>query len=205
VQVPNVQSFSKAFGLSLPAIGALHAEGRVRGDFETVELLEVSGKLGKSQFTFDATVDAGGERLHVGLTAALQQLDFTPFVDDGAATVQPTQTSDLRDIDLGTTIDMLGNLDADLAITAARILGTPIDLDAVEIKAAITNGNVELHSLAANVLGGDIAVSGSFDSQSECPDLKLIARGSEFDLTTLNAALTINERLGGLVESVNRR
>ena len=197
VHVGNMQSLSERFGLSLPAIGALHAEGRIRGDYDAVELIEFSGDLGANQLTFDATVDFGGERTHVGLTAALQQLDLTPFVDDGAATTQPTQASELRDIDLGTTIDMLGNVDADLLITVSRILGAPVDLDAVEIKATITSGNVELHSLATNVLGGNVAVSGSFDSQSECPDLKLLARGREFDLATFS------ERLGGHVDAVN--
>ena len=188
---------SERFDLSLPAIGALHAEGRVRGDFDAVDLIEVSGNLGASQFAFDATVDVGGERAHIGLTAALQQLDLSPFVNDGAATEQPTQASESGDIELGTAIDMLDNVDADLLITASRILGAPVDLDAVEIKATITSGNVELHSLAANVLGGNVIVAGSFDNASECPEINLIARGRDFDPATLN------ERLGGHVDAVN--
>ena len=197
VHVGNMQSLSERFGLSLPAIGALHAEGRVRGDFDAVDLIEVSGSLGASQFAFDATVDVGGERAHIGLTAALQQLDLSPFVNDGAATEQPTQASESGDIELGTVIDMLGDIDADLLITASRILGAPVDLDAVEIKATITSGNVELHSMAANVLGGKVSVSGSFDNGSECPEINLIARGRDFDPATLN------ERLGGHVDAVN--
>ena len=197
VHVGNMRSLSERFGLSLPAIGALHAEGRVRGDFDAVDLIEVSGNLGASQFAFDATVDVGGERAHIGLTAALQQLDLSPLVDDGAATEQPTQASESGDIELGTAIDMLDNVDADLLITASRILGAPVDLDAVEIKATITSGNVELHSMAANVLGGKVSVSGSFDNGSECPEINLIARGLDFDPATLN------ERLGGHVDAVN--
>ena len=196
VHVSDMQSLSEHFDLSLPAIGALHAEGQVRGDFEAVELIEVSGNLGASQFMFDATVNVGEERPHVGLTAALQQLDLSPFVDDGAATEQQTQASESGDIELGTAIDILGSVDADLLITASHILGAPVDLDAVEIKATITSGNVELHSLAANVLGGKVVVAGSFDNASECPEVNLTARGRDFDPATLN------ERLGGHIEAV---
>jgi len=197
VHVSSMQSLSERFGLSLPAIGALHAEGQVRSDFEAVELIEFSGNLGASQFMFDAIVDAGRLPVHVGLTAALQQLDLGPFVDDGSASEQSTHASELDDVDLGTAIDMLGGIDADLLLTASSVLGVPFDLDAVEIKAAVTNGNVKLHSMAANIFGGSLLVAGSFDSATECPEINLEARGRDFE------PVTLSELLGGYIDVVN--
>ena len=52
VLVSDLQPVSESFGLSLPAVGSLHAKGRVRGNVEVLELLEVIGELGETRFSF---------------------------------------------------------------------------------------------------------------------------------------------------------
>ena len=203
LSVTDVQRLADAFGFGVPAVGALRAEGNIRSDFKIVELIEVAGELGESRFAFGTILDMTGERAHIGLTATLEQLDLTPFLDEDPSPQRPDQVAETGDIDLRPALDMLNTFDAQVQMTVARVLGAPLELDGVEITASLADGIVALQPLKADVLGGHVSIIGRFDSQPECPELQLIVRASELDFAHLNAWLALDERLGGHADAVN--
>ena len=203
LRVTDVEVLANAFGFDLPTVGMFRAEGSIRGDFKTIELVEVAGELGESRFAFDATVDSTGEHERIDLTAAFEQLDLAPFLDEGSAAQGPDQTAESRDIDLRPALDVLNAVDANVQLTVTRVLGSPVKLGGVAITAGLADGIVELQPMTVDLLGGHMSGTGSFDSQSACPELKLLAHGSELDLASLNAWLALDEPLGGRVDAVD--
>jgi len=198
----DVRSLADVYDVSLPEVGALRAEGRIRSDFKVLDLIEVAGELGESRFAFDASADSTSERTHVVLTTTLEQLDLAPFLVDDNEAQRPDQSVGQGDIDLSTMIDALDAIDADVQLTVRHVLGAPLDLDTIEVKASLADSVVVVESLAADVLGGRVNVSGTFNGGSECPELNLLLHGHYFDLATLNAWLPLDERLGGNADAV---
>ena len=199
----DLQSLASAFDVSLPALGALRAEGRVRADVETLEFVEFTGELGNSLGSLDTAVDLSGERMHIEMTAVLEQLDLAPFLDNSPVASRPDQSAEQTDIDLRPALDVLDVFDADVQLTVRRVLGAPIEAGAIELVGKLADGVVEVQPLAADLLGGHVSIAAGFDSQSRCPELKLSASGGGLDLATLNTWLALDTPLGGRIGTVD--
>jgi len=190
VQAADLQSLLAAFGISLPNLGSLRAEGVIRVDSENIKLTGLSGELGESRVELNTTVDLSGERAHLEITAMFEQLDLRPFLNSEQAPRGPDPVAATSDVDLRPVLDVLDTFDADLQLSIERVLGVPVNISDIEVTAGLVEGMVQVQTMAAATLGGHVSMDGSFDSQSGCPELQLHARGSELDLATLNHVLT---------------
>jgi len=199
----DLRSMASAFDVSLPALGALRVEGHIRADVETLELVEFAGELGNTFVSLDTTVDLSGERMHIGMTTILEQLDLVPFLDNGPVASRPDQSVEQADFDLRPTLDVLDVFDAEVQLTVRRVLGAPIEVGAIELAGKLADGVAEVQPLVADLLGGRVSIAASFDSQSQCPELKLSASSGGLDLATLNTWLTLDAPLSGRTNTVD--
>jgi len=199
----DLQSLANAFDVSLPALGALRAQGRIRADVESMEFVEFTGALGNTHASLDTTVDLSGERTHIELTAVLDQLDLAPFLDNSPAANHRDKAPEQTDFDLQPVLDVLDDFDAEVQLTVRRVLGASLEAGAIELAGNLTDGVVEIQPLVADLLGSRVSIAASFDSQSQCPELKLSASGGGLDLTTLSPWLDLDAPLGGRIDTVN--
>ena len=202
VQSADVQSLLSSFGISVPALGALRADGQIRADFENVEFTWVNGELGESRIELKTTVALTEERPHFEMTAMLEQLDLKPLLDNKRTSQRQNQVAGPADIDLRPALDALEAFDANLQLSIKRVLGVPLELSEIDITASLVDNIVRMQRMAAPILGGHVTIDGSFDRQSGCPELQLHARGSGLDLATLNPVLELDKPIGGHTESV---
>ena len=195
VRTANVQALAKTFDIELPDVGSMGVRGSLRGGVETIALVDFEGYLGTSRFEFNTALNIAGERPHAELTAMLDPLDVSPFLDTYPDPRQTGPSPDVGDVDFSAVLDGLDIIDADLQVDIREVLGLPIEVSDIQLRGQLRDGVVALQSLGAQVLGGQAAIDGSLDSRAECPELELRARLSDLEFTT--------EALGGHAGKVN--
>ena len=181
----------------------MDAQGHLQLDRESIDLSGLTGNLGSSDFAIDGSINFAGERPHVTLTAASNQLDAEPLFADEPDAQQPNSVTAYTDVALDPVLAMLEIFDADIDVTVSEVLGLPLDVKSIELDAGIVDGRIELQSLGAELLGGSWSVDGELNSRAECPELKLIAKGSNLDFATINPMLALEQTLGGGASAVN--
>ena len=201
--VRDIQSLTGAFGIELPDLGELNAQGRLLIDRDNIELSQFAGNLGKSDFAIDASVNFAEERVHVNLAAASDQLDVEPLLVDEPEAQGPGSVTADTDIDLGTALDVLDTFDADIDVTVREVFGLPLEVTSIELEAGIVDGRADLQSLGAELMGGSWSVVGELNGQAECPELKLLAKGDNLDFATLNPMLALEQPIGGGANAVS--
>lgn len=201
-EVTDPQSVLERIGLASPDLGALRFEARVRGDPATAELEMHDGELGESRFALDATLDRSGDRARIRLAAVFELLDVAPFLAAEAEPEQPGKEAGIPNTDLQPAIAKLDIVDAEFELTARRIAGLPIDLGAIEISGNLSDSNLELQSVVADVLGGRLSGSGRFDGGADCPALDVSVQAADIGLATLDSLVPAEAHIGGHTASV---
>ncbi|MGI9224190.1 MAG: AsmA family protein [Woeseiaceae bacterium] len=203
VDVRDLQSLAGTFGIALPELDALDAQGHLRLDRESIDFSGLAGNLVNSDFAIDGSINFAGDRPHVTLTATSDQLDVEPLFVDQPEVQKPGSVTDDTDVDLDPVLAMLDTFDADIDVTVSEVLGLPLDVKSIELDAGIVDGRIELQSLGAELLGGSWSVDGELNSRAECPELKLIAKGNNLDFATINPMLALEQTLGGGANAVS--
>lgn len=195
MRAANVRALAENFDVELPDLGSLDVGGSLRGDLETIALVDFEGNLGTSRFKLDTTLNIAGERPRAEFTAMLDPLDVAPFLDTDSDPEQSSPSPGDDDVDFSAILDSLDLIDADLRVDVRKVLGLPIEINDAELRGQITDGVVTLQSMGAALLGGQAAIDGSLDSRVDCPELELRARLSDLEFAT--------EDLGGRAGKVN--
>jgi len=203
VGVRDLQSLAGAFGIKLPELGELDAQGEVRLDRDDIDLSGLTGNLGDTDFAIDASVNFAGDRPHITLTATSDQLDVEPLLVGEFDAQGPNSATIETDVNFGAALDALDILDADIDVTVSDVLGLPLEVTSIELDAGIVDGRIELQSFGAELLGGSWSVDGELNSRAECPELKLLTKGSNLDFATINPMLTLEQALGGGANAVS--
>ncbi len=200
--VPDLRSMLQLFELAAPDLGALRFEAQLRGDPASAELEVHDARLGDSRFLLDATLDRSGDRPRATLAAVFELLDVAPLLAAETELEHPGEKSGIPDADLRPFIAALDIIDAEFELAASRITGLPMDLEETEISGNLSDGNLELRSIAADTLGGQLTGSGRFDGGADCPTLNVSARAVDIDLSTLDPLVPAEAHIDGHAASV---
>ena len=196
LHVANTAELANAFSISLPDLGAIGVEGRVRGEPGSFEIIDASGFAGQTRFVIAGTADFRAPRPFFDLTASSPMLDLAPFIDD-----EPAPTS--APWDLSTAFDALATFDAKWSATAGKVTGISTTVERVLIDGSLTDGSVEIASASADLLGGRAELEGSLDSRAECPEVAIDAGFEHLDVVSLQNAGWLNAPLAGALANVN--
>ena len=201
--VRDLRSLAGALHIDLPNLGELDARGNLRVDRKTIDLSGLTGTLGNSDFAVDASVNFAEERPRITLAVASDRFDIEPLLVSESVARVPAPVAADADVDLGAALDALKLFDAHFDVTVNEVLGLPLDVTSIRLVAATLDGQVELETLTAEVLGGSASLTGKLNSRIECPEFELEARASELDLAALNPLLELEQPLGGGAHAVS--
>ena len=201
-EVTDLRSMLQLFELAAPDLGALRFEAQLRGDPAFAEFEVHDAELGDSRFVLDATMDRSGDRPRATLAVVFELLDVAPLFAVETELEHPGEECGIPNADLRPLIAALDVIDAEFELAASRITGLPMDLEVTEISGRLSDGNLELRSIAADTLGGQLTGSGRFDGGVDCPALAVSARTADIDLATLDSLVPAEAHIGGHAASV---
>lgn len=192
LDVADARLLGEAFDLAVPDIGTVGIEAAVRASLERLEILDLSGALGKTQVSATGAADMPGDRLRIEFSALSGQLDLEPFM---AAPSEPnSKPADLRPL-----FDTLRQFDAVVAIRIDEIVGLPVNIRAASVEAALADGIFAVNSAEAAVLDGQVGLTGELDVRPVCPSLDLVAEVDSVALSGLREAGWLAASLDGQI------
>jgi hypothetical protein len=205
IRVSDFRSLGSGFEVSLPDVGSLAVDGRVRADAGGGEFTVDSGTLGDTRFSATGRADLAGERVYVELSSSVQQPDLSPFLrgEEEQAPVNPG--SEVADIDFSGLVDAMGVVDGALHLTVVNLLGLPVEVRSGEVNAVLEDGALELSLVKAELFGGQVDIAGSVDSREVCPPVELVVNLRDVDLATLQEAGLIDTPVAGQVSAAEGR
>ena len=177
INIPDAHALGDAFELSVPDIGAVTFEAAVRSNATRLEIDEVESAFGETQLTASAVVDLASDSPKIDVDAFLQLLDTAPFLETAPGT--STEPADFMPL-----FESLQKFDAVASIRIEEVAGLPVSIRAASVEAALVGGLLDLGSANADVLGGEVTLTGRLDTLAACPTLDLAA---ELDSVALNA------------------
>ena len=198
-ELESLGHLSDLTGIELPPTGpvSLHADLNVTNQGYTVSNIRFIA--GKSDISGDITVTYSSER--PALTARLESnlIDLTEFyVNEREKQEEENNKIETGDVEKVFStrplpFDFIRNYDMDITYSAKTILSHHIELDNFRFGAIQSNGNLDIHTLNADVANGQLVASGSINAAnapllvSVKMDITRLEPGLLPDIKALNA------------------
>lgn len=193
-------------GAPLPAVGKYRLQASLTGGRERIEIGNMEAALGDSDLSGKATVVAA-ERPAVQATLDSDLLDLaalTAIPRDGAE-ARPAPEGGKAPAEKGRVFSDaplalagLGAVDADVTLTAARVVTKGPELADVRVELALKDGRLAATPLSANLADGRVTGALSVDAAA-APGAAVTARlrAEGLDLAALAGAMGVEERITG--------
>lgn len=209
-----------AFAPGLPAIGPYSLAGHVADKDANIVVSQLKAVLGKSDLAGDVTlVKADKPTVKANLTSNL--IDLAELQDAaGGATTAPApaggnanapaaagaggeakpaaKSGDGRLFsDAPLPLAGLKTANADIKLTAAKVVTKGPPLQNVNATLSLVNGKLTINPLTADVVGGHIDNNTTLDASGATPTLALNARAKDLDVATLVKELKVEQKVTG--------
>ena len=190
-------------GMGLPPVGPVTLTTSITVTKQGYTLSDIRFSAGKSDLAGDVSVSYTGER--PALTAKLHsdRIDLAELyldkekkeADMGQADNNGNKEPEVEKIFSNNPLpfDFIRNMDMDLSYSAKTIFSNHIELDNFEFHAIQENGNLDIHTLRADVANGKLVASGSINAANAPPlvsmkmDINKLEPGQLPDIKALNA------------------
>lgn len=205
-----------AFAPGLPAIGPYNLAGHVGDKDANIVVSQLKAVLGKSDLAGDVTlVKADKPTIKANLTSNtidLAELQGAAGGNTAAPVsaggepkaegkIEPKPAAKSGDgrlfSDAPLPVDGLKAANADVKLTAAKIVTTSLPLQNVNVTLSLVNGKLTLNPLAADVADGRIDGNTVLDASGATPVLALNAKAKDLDLATLVKEMKVEQKVTG--------
>jgi AsmA family protein len=196
---------SKLAGAPVPPLGAYKVAATVTGDpGDAVSVSNLAVKIGSTDLGGTLTATLGGKRPHITAALTSERFEVTDFVKapppaDAKAegqTAQEPPKSDRVFPDDPLPLDGLKAVDADVGVTIATLIAG-VEIDDVQVKLGLRNGDLNISTLKAIVSDGVIDGGVRMNAAKAIPslDVKLTVKG--FDAGKMLKALAVTDLFEG--------
>ena len=165
----NFQSTSLAdlngfTGSKLPALGPVSLIANVSDSKGSYHLKDMKFKADKTDLTGNMSINVNGDRPAVTASLKSDLIDITPFESKKKEGKEAKKARVFSSEPL--QLDSLKTVDANLDVIAKKIMTRDHELDNVKLVMSLTNGNLVLKPLNANMGGGNFAIQMNMDTSN---------------------------------------
>ena len=192
IDIPDARALGDAFELSVPDVGTVGIRAAIQANLERLEIKEIEAVFGGSELTASGAVDLDGNRPSIDLEAFVQLLDTAPFLET-------TPGASPKPADFTPLFESLQNFDAAVSVRIEEVAGLPVSIRAVSGEAALVGGQLDLGSANADLLGGEVELTGRLDTLATCPSLDLAAELDSVALTGLHETGWLDASVDGRI------
>ena len=176
-ELDSLGDLSELTGLELPPSGPVSLKTDINVTSQGYTLSNIRFVAGKSDISGDITASYTGQR--PALTARLhsERIDLTEFYpaeeeeteDKPANSEEKTQEIEKLFSNHPLPFNLIRDIDMDLTYTAKTILSHHIELDNFQLGARQENGNLDIHTIHADVANGKLVASGNINAANAPP------------------------------------
>ena len=199
-ELKSLGDLSELAGLELPPSGPVSLKADINVTGHGYILSNIHIVAGRSDISGIITVSYTGERPALAATLESDLIDFTEFYikqvqEEGKEENDEVKPADVKKIFSSNPLpfDFIRNIDMDLSYSAKTILSHHLELDNFELGARQENGNLDIHTLQADVANGKLVASGSINAANAPPlvtmkmNINNLEPGQLPDIKPLNA------------------
>jgi AsmA family protein len=114
----------------------------------------LAAALGATKIAGSVTIEPGASPPRLTAKLDSPEIDLAALVPAGPADATPTQGDGRAIPDVPLPLDALGTVDADVTLTAKRIVSGKLALDDVTVRAVVKGGTLAIRPLSASLAGG---------------------------------------------------
>ncbi|MEM7226622.1 MAG: AsmA family protein [Pseudomonadota bacterium] len=199
----SLADLDPAAGGGLPALGPYELSANVVQSGESYEIKGLSAKLADSDLAGNATFAPGAARPKITAELRSSQLDLAQIAD-AAAQGDAASAEDSAYV-FGETplpIETLKLADAEISLTAAKVkLATGLELQAVNLKAALDRGHLKVKPFKSVLAKGALDLDLSFDASQEPPQLALQIEAKDVDYGLMLTQLDVVDGVSGNLDA----
>ncbi|GAB4369474.1 MAG: AsmA family protein [Kiloniellaceae bacterium] len=202
----SLAALGPLLGTELPALGPYSLSSNVKIENQILDLSGLVLTLGGSDLTGNATLALAGERpvLKAALVAKrLDLADFTGGEKGGEASGGGSSgAAGLARVfpDTPLPLEALRAADAQVKLSAERLVAGGIALEAVEAPLVLKGGTLSVDPLAATLAGGSLAGRFALAAGQAEPELALTLQGRDIDFGELLRQAQVSDEVGGALE-----
>lgn len=157
-------------------VGPLEARFRMSGGADALAFREISGKLGKTDFSGAIEVAMAGGRLDIvaELATGVVSLDslFPARPGPAAGTRTPPVRGNARWSRAPLDATGLRSFDLRLALSSEALVRRNIRVDAASLRATVNNGVAAVEDFSGQLFGGGVKASGRLDATAAVPSME---------------------------------
>lgn len=182
-ELESLGDLAAILGIDLPPTGPVSLQTNINVTGQGYTLSDIRFSAGKSDLAGKLAVSYAGE--HPALSARFRsdRIDLTELYLDEEKNEEDmvqagnneTKTREVEKIFPSHPLpfDFIRNFDMELSYSAGKILGHHIELDNFELGANQANGNLDIHTLHADVANGRLVAAGNINAADTPPLLTI--------------------------------
>ncbi len=209
VNADDLSGLTALVGDGLPQAGPLEFSTSLRGGPAAIALEDLAFRLGGTDLSGRIEASTQGVRPRISGTLDAQQIDLTEFLPPPPATDATAAPADAQSA--GAAADGAGRvfpsdplplagllaIDADVAISIARLITPALAVDDIAVEIALDNGTLSVEPFAASIADTGLTGSLGLDGGSEIPQFSLVLKGPELNIGRLVQEATSLDILRG--------
>lgn len=201
----SLAALGPLLGAALPALGPFNLSSNVKIDDQLFDLSGIVLTVGDSDVTGNATLALAGERPALKAALVSKRLDLADFT--GGGSVGAAEAGDAAGggparvfPDTPLPLEALRAADAEVKLSAERLVVGGIVLEAVEAPLVLRGGNLTVDPLAATLAGGALGGRLALAAGQAEPQAALTLKGSDIDFGELLRQAEVSDEVGGALE-----
>lgn len=185
LDAPRLSPLGAVLGTELPDLGPVALELKLGGRASAYTVRGLSLAVGGTKFTGELDAALGGERPRVDARLSSPGIDAADFRDPKAASARVRPAPGIQLASEGANaaerlfsdeplpVDGLAALDATLTLDADRVVADTLQLEDLELGAALDRSRLDVNRLVARLAGGSLDAGLVLDARRPPPTVKL--------------------------------
>jgi AsmA family protein len=170
-KLESLGDLSELIGIELPPSGPVSLASYINFNEQGFTLSDIRFTAGRSDISGEISVSYASERPSLVIRLHSEHIDLKELFVNEESTEDTEQ--DVSDENVFSTdplpFDFIRDLDMDLYYTAKTVVSHELEMVNFEMDALQVNGNLEIHTLTADVANGKLQLSGNINAANTPP------------------------------------
>ena len=207
VRGADLSSLAPLAGPGLPKLGPVAFDARIEGGAENLRIGDLEARIAASDLSGRVQLALAGPRPRLAGMLESGAIDLAGLWRKSAGEVRPASSgggakpeearTDRVFPDDPLSLDGLGAVDLDLAVSIGKLAGYAVPVGEVDARIRLDSGALAVRPFRARVAGSPVEGELHLDARRATPGLRLAARADGFDLGRLLAEAGVTDLFEG--------